>query len=462
MRILNLSPGELVVDSFAGGGGASTGIEQALGRPIDIAINHSPAAIAMHEANHPKTKHYCESIYEVDPATACGGRPVGFAWFSPACTHFSKAKGKTPLSNEIRGLAWVVVDWARAVRPRVIMLENVEEFEGWSPLDEEGYPIKERAGEIFREWLTALRELGYVVEFRTLIAADYGAPTTRKRLFLIARCDGELIVWPTPTHGKGRKFEHVPASSIVDWSLSCPSVFERRRPLAEKTMRRIKLGLERYVLDNAAPFIVKYYGTSNVEPITAPLSTVTSKGVHHALVAPTLIQTGYGERKGQTPRVLDLHKPLGAVVAGGAKHALVAAFITKHYGGMVGHGVERPLGTITTQDHHAVTTATLSPQGRHTDKVRALLGREPVLELADGTYTISDIGMRMFQPHELFAAQGFPGSYIIDPHLGGTLKGKALTKSQLQALVGNSVPPCMARVLVEANMYRTSASEAAA
>lgn len=469
---------EIVIDSFAGGGGASTGIELALGRSPDIAINHDPEAIAMHRANHPSARHYCENVWEVDPVEACAGRPVGLAWFSPDCTHFSKAKGGKPRSKEIRGLAWVVTRWARAVAPRIILLENVEEFATWGPIDDEGHPIKERAGETFEEWKAELRSLGYALDFRTIIAADHGAPTTRKRLFMIARNDGLPIVWPSPTHGPNRALPWAPASSIIDWSLPTPSIFERARPLALATLRRIAVGVRRYVLDAPKPFIVKYYGTSTGQPIHQPLSTVTAGGVHQALVAPTMIQTGYGEREGQAPRALDLGKPLGTVVAGGAKHALVSAHLTKHYGGMVGQSFEDPIGTVTTQDHHAVTTATLDEPGTgRAAEVRALLDRFPDLGPSRGrsartddfdapsdvpptdglvridgtTYAITDIGMRMLQPHELFAAQGFPADYVIAPELDG----KPLRKTAQIALAGNSVCPAVACALVQANVFLT-------
>lgn len=475
---LDLRLGEIVVDGFCGGGGASTGIELAMGRSVDIAINHSPEAIAVHTANHPTTEHYLSSIYEVDPVKACDGRPVGLAWFSPDCTHFSKAKSGKPRSKNIRSLAWVVIEWARKVAPRVIMLENVEEFQGWGPLCDEGKPIREQAGETFQAWLGALRDLGYAVEHRVLVAADYGAPTTRKRFFLIARRDGKRIVWPEPTHGEGRAHAWRPASSIIDWTIPAPSIFERKRPLAPATLRRIAVGVRRYVLESPAPFIVKYYGTSTAEPLSGPLSTVTAGGVHHGLVAPTLIQTGYGERKGQAPRVLDLGQPLGTVVAGGSKHGLVTAFLTKHYSGVVGGGVTDPIGTVTTQDHHAVTTATLeAPGAGHAAEVRALLDRYPDLgpsrgrsatdateshaasEPTDGMvsiggarFAITDIGMRMLQPRELFAAQGFPSSYVIDP----VVNGKRLGSTKQIALAGNSVPPALARALVAANMTRVA------
>ena len=244
---------ELVVDNFAGGGGASTGIESALGRPVDIAINHDPVALAMHRANHPDTKHYCENILEVDPREAAAGRPVGLAWFSPDCRHYSRARGGRPRKQSIRGLAWVVIRWAEAVRPRVICLENVEEFQTWGPLDDDGHPIKKLRGQTFRAWLGKLTDLGYVVEYRSLVAADYGAPTTRKRLFLIARCDGQPIVWPSESHGDGRAAPWRPAAEVIDWSLPCPTIFERKRPLADATMSRIAKGIRKYVVDAAAP-----------------------------------------------------------------------------------------------------------------------------------------------------------------------------------------------------------------
>lgn len=428
LGFLDLAPDELVVDNFAGGGGASTGIEQAMGgRPIDIAINHSPEAVAMHQANHPRTLHLCESVWDVDPVGVCAGRPVGLAWFSPDCTHFSRAKGGKPRDKAVRGLAWVVIEWARKVAPRIIMLENVEEFRGWGPIDDEGHPIPEREGETFAEWCQALRDLGYSLEWRSLVAADHGAPTTRRRLFLVARRDGQPTEWPEATHGPGRARPWRTAAEIVDWSIPVPSIFGRARPLADATLRRIAVGIRRYVLDAPQPYVV-------------------------GRVAPTLVQTGYGEREGQAPRVLDIRKPLGTVVAGGAKHALVGAMLTKHYGGVVGHELTRPLGTVTCQDHHALTTATLVG-GSRAAEVRALLDRfapggEPVVWVGGDKYEVSDIGMRMFSPRELFAAQGFPASYVIDP----IFAGKPLTKTKQIALAGNSVPPCLSRALVESNV----------
>lgn len=258
-QIIEMINGELIVDNFAGGGGASTGIEDATGCCVDIAINHDPEAIKMHKANHPYTKHYCEDVWQVDPVVACNGHPVGLAWFSPDCKHFSKAKGGKPKDKFIRGLAWVACRWAGLVRPRVIMLENVEEFKTWGPLNRRKHPIKVKMGETFKKFVKQLVKLGYDVQYRELVAADYGAPTMRKRFFLIARCDGKPIIWPKPTHGPvdceevkaGLLKPYVGAYTQLDFSLPCPSIFDTSeeikekygiravRPLAKKTMDRI-------------------------------------------------------------------------------------------------------------------------------------------------------------------------------------------------------------------------------
>ncbi len=428
--------GELVVDNFAGGGGASTGIEAAIGRPCDIAINHDAEAIRMHTVNHPETRHFCESIWDVDPREACGNRPVGLAWFSPDCTHFSKAKGGRPVKKEIRGLAWVVIRWAKAVAPRVIILENVEEFQGWGPLLPDGKPDPARKGETFREWAAQLTACGYSFEFTTLVAADYGAPTTRKRLFLVARRDRGAIAWPEKTHGEGAPNPWRTAAEIVDWSLPAPSIFTRSRPLAENTLKRIAEGMRRYVIETDNPYLVSIDGDTAV---------------------PTLIQTGYGERPGQRPRVPGLEKPLGTIVAGGAKHALVAAFLAKHYTGVVGHGLRRPIGTVTAKDHHSLVAAFLTKyygqggvsQGLggplHTIRSKACFG---LVTVAGEDYQITDVGMRMLQPHELYAAQGFPTDYIIDHDQDGN----PLTKTAQMRMCGNSVSPPQARALVESTL----------
>lgn len=462
---------EIDVDNFAGGGGASTGIERATGRPITIAVNHSRAAIAMHRANHPHTHHECEDIWAVDPRTVCAGRRVRRAWFSPDCTHFSKAKGAQPRSREVRGLAGVVVKWAREVQPEEIFLENVEEFQDWGPLDENGKPDRSVRGADFRAWLAALVDCGYDVEYRVLVAANYGTPTTRKRLFLKAVRKGRPIVWPAATHGKGHAQPWNTAASIIDWSLPCPSIFDRKRPLAEATLRRIAAGLKRYVIDAATPFIVPltHQGGDRTHSLSDPFRTITAANRGElALVAPTLIQTGYGEREGQAPRALDIGKPLGTVVSGG-KHALVSAFLSKHYTGVVGQQMGLPLGTVTTIDHHSLATVTLSPDRDRREAVRAFLvayygseregqslfdpirtvptrDRFGLVTIHGEDYAITDIGMRMLSPRELFNAQGFPADYIIDLEC----EGKRLTKTQQIELAGNSVCGQVAEALVSA------------
>lgn len=480
---------ELVVDLFAGGGGASTGIEQALGRHVDIAVNHDAQAVALHQANHPQTRHYVSDVFEVDPLAVCGTQPVGLLWASPDCKHFSKAKGGKPVSKRVRGLAWVVVRWAKAVRPRVICLENVEEFQTWGPLADDGRPCPQRKGSTFARWKGQLERLGYRVEHRELRACDYGAPTIRKRLFLVARCDGQPIVWPEPTHaakpakGSGLKAWRT-AAECIDWSLPCPSIFERDRPLADATLRRIAHGVTRYVVNAAEPYIVRIGHTGHgdggkVRSVREPVSTITSKA-EHLLVSPTLVQTGYGERAGQQPRVPGLHKPLGTAVDG-QKHALVAAFLAKHYTGVVGSELPQPMGTVTTQDHHSLVAAQIVPNtGNYHAEVRAFLTAyygsdqdtplgEPLhtvttkprfgLVMVDGQpYQIADIGMRMLQPRELYRAQGFPDTYVIDRGADG----RVLPKDAQVRMCGNSVCPPLARAIVAANYSERQALKEAA
>ena len=355
--------GELVVDLFAGGGGASTGIEQAIGRAVDIAINHDPEAIALHQANHPQTSHYVSDVFEVDPVRVTEGRPVGLLWASPDCKHFSKAKGGKPVSTKIRSLAWAVVKWAKLVRPRVICLENVEEFQTWGPLGADNKPCPQRKGETFARWKRRLETLGYTVEHRELRACDYGAPTIRKRLFLVARCDGQAIVWPEPTHAapdslqrKAKKLKPWrTAAECIDWSIPVPSIFERKKPLAEATCRRIAKGIMRYVVEAAEPFIVPTTTGHLGAKASAPLRTLATGG-HHALCVPALIQTGYGERPKQSPRVPGLEKPIGTLV-GGKKHALVSAFLAKHSTKVVGSDMTDPVATVTSVDSHGLVTA---------------------------------------------------------------------------------------------------------
>lgn len=524
---------ELVVDLFAGGGGASTGIEQAIGRPVDISVNHDPEAVALHTVNHPQTQHFTSDVFEINPLIATRGRPVGLLWASPDCKHFSKAKGGKPVSKRIRGLAWVVVKWAKAVRPRVIILENVEEFQTWGPLTEDGMPCPERKGETFAMWQAQLRALGYRIEHRELRACDYGTPTIRKRFFMVARRDGLPIIWPEQSHfqrpAKGQKPWRT-AAEIIDWTIPCPSIFERSKPLADATCRRIAKGIMRYVVDSADPFIVglahgDYSSRSGRREyeINEPLRTIHAGGGNHALVMPTLIQTGYGERPGQSPRVPGLDKPLGTIV-GTQKHALVAAFmaaasgpsysqkprpadvplntittdsrasivtafLAKHYTGVVGSDMRDPIGTVTSVDHHSLVTSHLvklrnncigqdvrAPidtitTGGHFGEVRAFLlkyygtDQDPQLDEPLHTittkhrfglvtvhgvdYQIVDIGLRMLSPRELYRAQGFPDSYIIDR----TADGRPITKTAQVRMCGNSVCPPLAQAIVAAN-YR--------
>ena len=404
----------LIIDSFAGGGGASTGIELALGRSPDVAINHDANALALHRANHPDTLHLTTDIWGVDPATVAAGRKIGLLWASPTCTHFSKAKGGALVDRNIRDLAWVVCRWAelpRATKPRVIILENVEEFRGWGPVGENGKPVKEFSGVTYEAWVQRLKAAGYKVQWRELRACDYGAPTIRKRLFVIARSDGKSIVWPTPTHGdpkskdvlRGKLLPWRTAAECIDWSLPCPSIFDSsaeimakhglraKRPLADATLRRIARGIMRYVVDSPRPFIVPTTHPRDVRthdsldplptvtnggggrgehalvmpiisyaqqgggnrPVDAPLHTLcASPKDQNTLVAATMVQTGYGERPGQEPRSLDIEAPIGTQVAGGSKHAVVAAFLAQHNAGPRNEGIsgrelDVPISTVT-------------------------------------------------------------------------------------------------------------------
>lgn len=299
---------EMVCDNFAGAGGASMGIEAALGRAVDVAINHNPLAVQIHAVNHPNTKHECENIWKVDPAAICAGRQVGLAWFSPDCKHFSRAKGGKPVSKKIRGLAWVVTKWAKLVQPRVIILENVSEFQTWGPVGRDGKPIASRKGETFRRWVKQLQNYGYQVEWRELVAADFGVPTIRRRLFLIARHDGETIVWPKATHSKRKLAKATglrpwrPAADCIDWNLPTRSIFGRKRPLADNTMKRIAKGLKRYVLEAAEPFLVVCnHGGEHFrgQSIKEPLPTLTASRDSHGVIVPYV--AGVGGRAGQSP-----------------------------------------------------------------------------------------------------------------------------------------------------------------
>lgn len=628
---------EIIVDNFAGGGGASTGIEMAIGRSVDIAINHDENAIAMHKTNHPDTLHYCESVFEVDPRTATGGLPVALAWFSPDCRHFSKAKGAKPVEKAIRGLAWVVLRWALDVKPRVMKLENVEEFRTWGPLIEippkpdmpeslmreftgpvfPGYsrPDPARAGETFEAFIGMLstgisadhpalaecceflgisldskdavrlvKGLGYVVEHRELRACDLGAPTIRKRFFMVMRCDGKPIVWPEPTHGDpkspavqaGKLAPWRTAAECIDWTIPALSIFDRKKPLAVNTLKRIARGIQRFVIDSASPFIVKcnhtstkthydcFRGQSLEEPlqtitkthgyaiavphltkfrtgatgqdVTQPVPTITAGtsrrpggnghalGIVEAALTPFLAGNGGSEYQAK-PRPLDkpahtilkqsraclvapvIARQFGASIGhradepsatitagGGGKSQLVSAFLAKHYGGNYtgpGVGLDEPVHSVTTVDHHAVVAShlvklrgtcrdgqptcepmpTVTAGGLHVGEVKTTLAVEDydeqraqqtlaflreycgeectgMVDIDGITYRIVDIGMRMLQPHELYRAQGFPDWYIIDQDY----RGKRYAKDKQVARCGNAVPPPFAEALVRANL----------
>ena len=562
---------EMIIDNFAGGGGASTGIELATGRAVDAAINHDPDAILMHQTNHPQTRHYCESVWDVDPWEVTRGRPVGLAWFSPDCKHFSKAKGSKPVDRNIRGLAWIVLKWAGTVKPRVIILENVEEFQTWGPV-RKGKPVKSRRGETFRKWKEQLQVLGYEIEHRELVAADYGAPTIRKRFFLIARCDGKKIIWPERTHapkdseevknGKCKPWRG--AAEIIDWTIPCPSIFDTTdeikekygiravRPLAVNTQKRIARGIEKFVLQNKEPFIVPIgYGerkgqAPRVHDIKEPVSTVVSSGKQYLCqpeLSPFIVQVnhkgeqfrgqelkepiptitgkhGYGlatpvmtaiavskaeqclamtsliqyhteqsERvRGQgmdepimtldaanryglsvaylaeyfrNGRPLDVKSPLHTSTTKD-RECVVETFISKFYKTGIGQKPDEPLHTVTTSaGHFGIVTVKMNRSEmnlHHWNEVRELLNAycgyaiaedEILLLDVDGTlYFISDIGLRMLTPRELYAANGFPPDYIIDHDY----IGKAYGKTKQVARCGNAVPPPFAEALVRANL----------
>lgn len=544
---------EIIVDNFAGGGGASTGIELATGRPVTIAINHDPAAILMHKTNHPYTEHLQASIWDVDPEKVCAGRPVGLAWFSPDCKHFSKAKGAALVDRNIRGLAWIVLRWAGTVKPRVIILENVEEFQTWGPV-RKGKPVKKKAGCTFQKWLGQLKDLGYTVEFRVLIAADYGAPTSRKRFVLIARCDGRPIVWPERTHAPAESAEvkcgkYKPwrsAAEIIDWSLPCPSVFATKgeiqeqygvkavRPLADNTMRRVIRGVDKFTIKSGKPFIVPTgYGerkgqAPRVHDIEAPVPTVVATGkenlcrplltpitvsnttnsvggsaaepVHtvttagnQMLVSPSLIQyhteqsekvrangvatplptvdasnrygltTAHLVEYFSTGRPLDVRVPMHTVTSRD-REALTAVHVAEFKGQDKGQGVDRPLRTITAsigefaEVQTRVVQYTPDADLKYWPEIRVLLNKHCgyslsedevlLLNIRDTWYFISDIGLRMLTPRELYAAMGFPPDYIIDKDY----KGNDYPKSQQVARCGNAVCPPMATAVVMANL----------
>lgn len=518
---------ELIVDNFAGGGGASTGIELATGRIVDIAVNHDRAAIEMHEKNHPYTRHFCEDVWEIDPRKVTQGRPVALVWCSPDCKHFSKAKGGTPVSKKIRGLAWVAVRWAATVRPRVIILENVEEFMTWGPI-KDGQPIKEKAGQTFRSFVNELKKLGYAVDWRVMRACDYGAPTSRKRFFLIARCDGQPIVFPEPTHGDKKPLKpYKTAAECIDWRIPCKTIFGRNKPLSVNTLKRIARGLDKFVIRSPRPFIMQMNYENAPQSVDDPLSTITAVNKHFA-VDPVLTPYVMSNNTGNAPH--GANEPLPTITTGN-RNFVVSPYLSKYYGGekQAGADVGKPLPTITAIDHNALAAVSLTSRygngedgrGREIDKplptvtagdhnqllaahiatfrrgmdgqsvgeplstitakaghhaeVRtyltklgsgdALLGKWNevrellntyagykiaaaeilIIEIDGVQYFISDVAMRMLEPHELAAAQGFPPDYVLKA-------SDSYSKSAQIARIGNSVCPVMATVLVRANL----------
>lgn len=472
MKQLNIF-NEIVVDNFAGGGGASTGIELATGHSVEIAINHDPAAIAMHKVNHPDSEHYCENVWDINPIKAVKGRPVALCWFSPDCKHFSKAKGKKPVEKKIRGLAWIAVRWAATVKPRVIMLENVEEFKTWGPLLKNNMPDPAKKGWTFKYFIKSLEKLGYVVEHKELKACDYGAPTIRKRFFLIARRDRKPIAWPVPTHGDPKSLEVKSgalkpwrtAGEIIDWSIPSKSIFDRKKDLSENTLKRIARGIEKFIINCENPYVVNEaeadflisYHTERKDgevrgiSLDKPIHTLDTSNRFGLVIA--FISEYYGGfYKGAGS---DLENPV-ATITTKDRHALVTAFVAQQYKSSTGHAIDQPLGTITMVNKANLVTAFLlkyygSDIGQdingplHTVTTKDRFG---LVTIKGQDYKIVDISMRMLQPRELFNAQGFPDNYIIDHDY----TGKPYPKTAQVARCGNAVPPPFAEALVKANL----------
>lgn len=501
--------GELVVDNFAGGGGTSIGIKSVIGCSVDIAINHDPMAIAQHMANHPDTKHYCTSVWDVDPIEACNGFPVAIAWFSPDCTHFSKAKGKKPKDKNIRGLAWVALRWAALVRPRVIMLENVEEFQSWGPLNRNHHPIHAKKGVTFQKFLNQLMDLGYEIEFRELVAADYGVPTMRKRFFLIARCDGKQIVWPEPTHGPvdsekvtaGILKPYIGANAKINFNLPCPSIFDSKeeierkygikakRPLAEKTMQRIARGIQKFIYENPDPFLVTVNHSGDRAPrnIKDPLPTITGKH-GFGIVKPQLVRMKgkIEEEEVNAPIIIQYHSettrhkfrgqmldsPL-MTVDGSNRYGMVNSILRPFSKRSPLPNVNWKYRSTSIPDYSyagaGISKGLRSPM-MHSHKVWAFLikyygtgtGQEIVNPLDTITshdrfglvtiegidYVIVDIGLRMLEPRELYGCQGFPDDYIIDQDG----QGIPYPRTEQVKRCGNAVCPSIPAALVRANL----------
>lgn len=425
----------LIIDLFAGGGGASVGIEMALGREVDIAINHDPQAILMHKTNHPNTLHLTEDVFKVDLKKIVGDRHVALMWASPDCTSHSKAKGGQPRSKGLRILPWAVFKHARLIKPDVIIMENVEEIQQWGPLDENGHPIKEKMGESYNQFMDAMKSIGYVYESRELIAADYGAPTTRKRWYAIFRRDGESIVWPVQTHFENGTPKWLECGDYIDWSDLGKSIFGRKKPLAEATQRRIANGIKKYIIDNPNPYIVKdkaaiaymiqYHGEqkagdSRGQRLDEPIKTIDTSNRYGLVTAfiTKFYKTGIGQ---------GCDEPLHTITTSQGHFGVVSAFLVKYYGTGCGQTVDYPLATVTTKDRFGLVNVLLDIDGEK--------------------YVISDILLRMLKPEELKVMQGFPKDYIIDRDYNWN----KYPKSEQVARIGNSVVPIVAMAIVSAN-----------
>lgn len=414
---------DLIIDCFAGGGGASVGIEMALGRSVDIAINHDPDAILMHKTNHPGTLHLTEDIFKVDLQKYVGNQHVALMWASPDCTSHSKAKGGQPRKQGLRILPWAVYKHAKAILPDVIIMENVEEIQQWGPLDEKGHPIKERAGEDYRKFISAMENIGYKFDSRELVAADYGAPTTRKRWYAVFRRDGKQIVWPNPTHNRFgidglKRYEQ--CGDYIDWSDLGKSIFDRPKPLAEATQKRIANGIKKYIVDNPDPYIVQNKDALAGQLLTEPIKTIDTSNRYGLVTAfiTKYYKTGIGQ---------GCDEPLHTITTSPGHFGVISAFLVKYYGTGCGQLLNEPLGTITTKDRFGLVNILVDIHGEK--------------------YIISDIFLRMLKPEELKVMQGFPKDYIIDRDY----KWRNYPIAKQVAKIGNSVVPVMAEALVKAN-----------
>lgn len=429
--------GDLIIDCFAGGGGASVGIEMALGRPVDIAINHDPQAIRIHKINHPSTLHLTEDIFKVDLQKYVGGRHVALMWASPDCTSHSKAKGGQPRKRGLRILPWAVYKHAKTILPDVIIMENVEEIQQWGPLDPDGHPIPERKGEDYRKFISSMQSLGYAFDSRELVAADYGAPTTRKRWYAIFRRDGKAIVWPEPTHSKSGIVlpRWKQCGDYIDWSNLGKSIFDRKKPLADATMTRIANGIQKYIIDNPHPytvndkraiaFLIQYHsetkkGDARGQTIREPIKTIDTSNRYGLVTAfiTKFYKTGIGQ---------GCDEPIHTITTSPGHFGLVSAFLIKYYGTSCGQPVTSPLATITTKDRFGLVNV--------------------IIEIDGEEWIIADIFLRMLNAAELKLMQGFPPDYILERDISG----KAIPVKERVAKIGNSVVPIMAEALVAAN-----------